>query len=31
MTPQAALASLLTADGADTRYLPDSLDERAML
>jgi tetratricopeptide (TPR) repeat protein len=31
MTPQAALASLLTADGADTRYLPESLEERATL
>ncbi len=31
MTPEAALASLLTADGADARYLPESLDERAML
>ena len=31
MTPQAALASLLTADGADTRHLPESLDERATL
>ncbi|MGH3773262.1 MAG: regulator, partial [Pseudonocardiaceae bacterium] len=31
MTPEAALASLLTADGADTRYLPESLDELATL
>lgn len=31
MTPQAALASLLAADGADTRSLPENLDERATL
>ena len=31
MTPGAALASLLAADGADTRYLPESLDERTGL
>jgi len=29
--PEAALASLLTADGVDARYLPGGLDERAML
>ncbi|MGH3928649.1 MAG: hypothetical protein ACRDTF_01565, partial [Pseudonocardiaceae bacterium] len=31
VTPDAALASLLTADGVDARYLPDGLDERATL
>jgi tetratricopeptide (TPR) repeat protein len=31
VTPGAALASLLAADGADVRYLPESLDERATL
>ncbi|MGH3832715.1 MAG: ATP-binding protein [Pseudonocardiaceae bacterium] len=31
VTPGAALASLLAADGADARYLPESLDERATL
>jgi tetratricopeptide (TPR) repeat protein len=31
VTAEAALASLLTADGMDSRYLPDSLDERATL
>jgi tetratricopeptide (TPR) repeat protein len=31
MTPEAALASLLTADGADARHLPENLDERAAL
>jgi tetratricopeptide (TPR) repeat protein len=29
--PHAVLASLLTADGVDPRYLPDGLDARAML
>jgi hypothetical protein len=29
--PEAALASLLTADGVDARYLPEGLDERATL
>lgn len=29
--PEAALASLLAADGLDARYLPGALDERAML
>ncbi len=29
--PEAALASLLTADGVDARYLTDGLDERATL
>jgi NB-ARC domain len=29
--PEAALASLLAADGVDARYLPDGLDERATL
>ncbi len=29
--PEAALASLLTADGVDARYLPDGFDERATL
>ncbi|MEO7193628.1 MAG: tetratricopeptide repeat protein [Pseudonocardiaceae bacterium] len=29
--PDVALASLLAADGADARYLPESLDERATL
>jgi NB-ARC domain len=31
MAPDAALASLLAADGADTRSLPESLEERATL
>jgi hypothetical protein len=31
VTPEAALASLLTADGADARYLPEGLEERAAL
>jgi hypothetical protein len=31
MTPEAALASLLTADGADAHHLPENLDERAAL
>ncbi|MGB8199178.1 MAG: tetratricopeptide repeat protein [Pseudonocardiaceae bacterium] len=31
VTPEAALASLLTADGVDARYLPEGLDELAAL
>lgn len=31
VTPEATLASLLTADGVDTCYLPEGLDERAAL